>query len=142
MFVYTNVYRTHLYTHVKKHASVEAMGMEAAASYLRKIRESRKISRGRLAAQLDVSEMSIWRIEEEGQEPRAVLFMSLVRTLGASWDDLMALIADAKASREDGRNRAEQFLSAERKAEELRRIYPTSEQARQRATQLVQKLIH
>ncbi|HEU4322052.1 MAG TPA: helix-turn-helix transcriptional regulator [Roseiflexaceae bacterium] len=87
--------------------------MEAAASYLRTIREARRLSRARVAAIMDVSEMSIWRIEEDRQEPRAERLASFVSAIQGDIRDVYELLVDRHATPDDGRHRAEELLRRE-----------------------------
>lgn len=87
--------------------------MEAAASYLRTIREARRLSRARVAAIMDVSEMSIWRIEEDRQEPRAERLASFVLAIQGDIRDVYDLLVDRQATPDDGRQRAEELLRRE-----------------------------
>ncbi len=87
--------------------------MEAAASYLRTIREARRLSRARVAAIMDVSEMSIWRIEEDRQEPRAERLASFVSAIQGDIRDVYDLLVDRHATPDDGRHRAEELLRRE-----------------------------
>jgi transcriptional regulator with XRE-family HTH domain len=88
------------------------MGMVAASAYLQTLREGRKVSRAKLAAQLGVSEMSIWRIEEEGQEPKAEFFMALVKALGGDPNHLLRLLTE-DATQEEGERLARTVLQAQ-----------------------------
>lgn len=92
--------------------------MEAAAAYLRAMRDHAGFSRGKLAAELGVSEMSIWRIEEDGQEPKAELFTRFVSTVRARWEDIEALMANPAATEEDGRRLADMAHAAAQMTDE------------------------
>lgn len=59
--------------------------MKALGAYFEVLRGDR--GRAALAADVGISEMSIWRIEDGSQEPRAELLNALVRTLRARWSD-------------------------------------------------------
>lgn len=83
--------------------------MEAVATYFRVLREGRSYTRAKLAAELGVSEMTIWRLEEEGQEPKAAFLTGLIRTLQARWQDIEHLFR-ADATPEDGHRLAQEWL--------------------------------
>lgn len=85
--------------------------MIAASTYFRVLRDSRGLSRAKLASVLDVSEMTIWRLEEEGQEPKAELLTGLVRTLKARWEDVEALLVNPLATAADGQQRADNLIA-------------------------------
>lgn len=85
--------------------------MEAVAAYLQMLREGRKMSRAKLAAAVDVSEMSIYRIEERGQQPRPELLQALIEALSARWADVEALLTNEQAGEEEGRQLAALALS-------------------------------
>lgn len=87
--------------------------MEAAAGYLRGLREGRRLSRARVAAAVRVSEMSIWRIEEERQQPRAELLASFVSVIQGDIHDVYTLLLDRNATFQDGQRRAEELLRRE-----------------------------
>lgn len=89
------------------------MPMEAAAGYLRGLREGRRLSRARVAAAVRVSEMSIWRIEEERQQPRAELLASFVSVIQGDIHDVYTLLLDHNATFQDGQRRAEELLRRE-----------------------------
>lgn len=75
--------------------------MVTVAAYLADLRTSRKISRARLAEMVGTTEMSILRIEKQGQEPSGALLVRLVAALGASWEVITKLVdsPDDEASR-------------------------------------------
>lgn len=85
--------------------------MIAASAYFRVLREHHGLSRAKLAGELDVSEMNIWRLEEEAQEPKAELLTALVRRLKARWEDVEALLANPLATAADGRQRADNLIA-------------------------------
>lgn len=62
--------------------------MEAAANLFQARREHLKWSRAKLAGMLGVSEMSVFRIEKQGQRPEPELLARLVRVLSLRWDDV------------------------------------------------------
>jgi transcriptional regulator with XRE-family HTH domain len=68
------------------------MGMPTLATYLMELRTQRRLSRARLAELVGSTEMSILRIEKQGQEPSGPLLVRMVRALGASWDVVTRLI--------------------------------------------------
>ena len=51
-----------------------------------RLRTLRGMSRARLALLANTTEMSLLRIEKQGQEPSSGLFIRLMSTLGGSWD--------------------------------------------------------
>lgn len=79
--------------------------MKALGAYFEALRGDR--GRAALAADVGTSEMSIWRIEDGTQEPRAELLSALVRTLKAQWSDVERLLSDSGATAEDGKRLAE-----------------------------------
>lgn len=89
--------------------------MLALGAYFAELRGQR--SRAAVAADMGVSEMSILRIEEKGQEPKAEMLSGLVRTLRARWDDVEALLSNPRATPEEGRKLAQQRL--EERAREI-----------------------
>ena len=66
--------------------------MPTLATYLMELRTQRRLSRARLAELVGSTEMSILRIEKQGQEPSGPLLVRMVRALGASWDVVTRLI--------------------------------------------------
>lgn len=71
--------------------------MEAAAAYFQARRKRLGWSRAKLATELGVSEMSVYRIEEKGQRPEPELLARLVRALKARWEDVERLLLDEVA---------------------------------------------
>jgi transcriptional regulator with XRE-family HTH domain len=95
---------------------MEYMSMTAVASYLRALREGRAMSRARLAALLDTSEVTIWRIEHAHQEPSGSLLVGFVRAVRGSTEQVADLMLDKEATEEDGRQLAHSYLSEADKA--------------------------
>lgn len=52
--------------------------MAAIAAYVRQLRDAQDISRSRLAELVGTSDNNIWRIEEQGQEPRGGLLLLII----------------------------------------------------------------
>ena len=89
------------------------MSMNALGAYFGNLRIHHGLSRASLAAQLGVSEMSIWRIEKEGQEPRTELLVSLVRVLNAKWHHIEQLASDPDCNEETAQKLAtEAYIAA------------------------------
>ncbi|GAB4196519.1 MAG: hypothetical protein OHK0022_14100 [Roseiflexaceae bacterium] len=57
--------------------------------------------------------MSIWRIEEDRQEPRAERLASFVSAIQGDIRDVYELLVDRNATPDDGRHRAEELLRRE-----------------------------
>src|SRR5687768_13868025 len=93
---------------------MEDMGMDALGAYFAELRGP--LSRDALAETIGVSSMSILRIEEKGQEPKAETLNKLVRALHARWEDVEALLS-AKVSPEEGRELARRRI--EERAREI-----------------------
>lgn len=85
--------------------------MKAAAAYLWRLRERKKISRAKLANLVSTTENTIWRVETGKQEPGGRLLVSLVTVLQANWQDVVDLVDQKSATPEDGRARADQWLA-------------------------------
>lgn len=68
--------------------------MQAVAEYLTTIRRSQKISRAKLAELAGTTEMTILRIEKQGQEPGGPLLVRLMRELKGSWDVVTKLMSE------------------------------------------------
>lgn len=68
--------------------------MANVAGYLMTLRQSKRLSRAKLAERVGTTEMSILRIETQGQEPSGSLLVRLIDALGGSWDIVTRLIAD------------------------------------------------
>ena len=85
-------------------------GSTALGAYFWTLRGAR--SRADLAAEMGVSEMSILRIETQGQKPKTDMLKKLVAALHARWEDIDYL-ADLKGSSqaEEGMRLAEQVRS-------------------------------
>lgn len=96
--------------------------MDALGAYFAELRGS--LSRDALAEAVGVSSMSILRIEEKGQEPKAETLNKLVRALHARWEDVEALLS-TKATAEEGRQRARQWV--EERAKEIADRVPDAE---------------
>lgn len=104
--------------------------MEALGVYFATLRGTK--SRAKLANELGISEMSIMRIEERGQEPKAEALVALVRGLRARWQDVEYLLREAQ-SIEEGRQLAEQWKHQRDQAE-------TEDERRQALEQLISEL--
>lgn len=88
--------------------------MTALGAYFAELRGP--LSRDTLATSMGVSSMSILRIEEKGQEPKAEMLNNLVRALHARWEDVETLLS-TKATAEEGRRLARQRI--EERAKEI-----------------------
>src|SRR5678815_86080 len=84
------------------------MKMTALGAYFTELRGLQ--SRAALAAAAGVSSMSIKRIEEEGQEPKAWMLTALVRALHARWEDVETILSNPRATIEEGQRLARQRL--------------------------------
>jgi len=62
--------------------------METTAALFEARREYLGWSRAKLAADLGITEMSVYRIEKKGQRPEPELLARLVRTLHMHWEDV------------------------------------------------------
>lgn len=82
------------------------MSVEALGTYFATLRGTK--SRAKLAAELGISEMSIMRIEERGQEPKAEALVALVRGLKARWQDVEYLLRES-TDVDEGRRLAERW---------------------------------
>lgn len=94
--------------------------MRALGAYFEELRGTQ--SREALAATMGISVMSILRIEEKGQEPKAEMLNNLVRTLQARWDDVEVLLSNKHATAEEGRRLARQRV--EERAREIAERVP------------------
>lgn len=108
--------------------------MEALAAYFSELRGRKSFAA--VAAEMGVSEMSVRRIEEKGQEPKAEMLNKIVRALRARWEDVEALLSDKHAKAEDGRRLARILL--EERARELADRVPETD--RPDALQIVRSL--
>lgn len=106
--------------------------MLALGAYFAALRGTK--SRAALAADIGVSEMSILRIEEKGQEPKAETLNALVRALQARWEDVEALLSDPQAMADRGKELARQRME-ERAKEIADRVHEGGESG-------VRRLIH
>lgn len=84
--------------------------MEAIATYLYELRKGQKLSRAKLAAALNTTENTIWRIERKQQEPTGVLLLSLLQSLQGSWGHIQQLLAPG-VTEDEGRRLAREWLT-------------------------------
>ncbi|NJL57267.1 helix-turn-helix transcriptional regulator [bacterium] len=89
------------------------MSKAAAAAYLQHLREQRGMSRAAVARVIGATEMTIYRIETEAQEPKAELLMQLVDAIGGDIYDVYELLLLKGMQREDGIRRAMQRAGAQ-----------------------------
>jgi len=89
------------------------MSKAAAAAYLQHLREQRGMSRVAVARVIGATEMTIYRIETEAQEPKAELLMQLVDAIGGDIYDIYELLLIKGMQREDGIQRAMQRAAAQ-----------------------------
>lgn len=99
--------------------------MKALGAYFEELRGTQ--SRDALAAAMGISAMSILRIEEKGQEPKAETLNALVRALHARWEDVEALLSNKRATVDEGRGLARQRI--EERAKEIADQVPDAEVA-------------
>jgi len=76
--------------------------MEAVAALIRLRRDQLGMSRRALAGAAGVTEMSVYRIEEKGQEPGASTIARLLDALQLPWEVAKDLLLDPKATAADG----------------------------------------
>lgn len=81
--------------------------MTAAGAYLRVLREAKGFSRAEIADRLGATETNLWRIEEDGQEPKAGLFLGLISEIRGSAADFRRLLLDDAADESAGRELAQ-----------------------------------
>lgn len=85
--------------------------MMAAGAYLRVLREAKGLSRAEMADRLGATETNLWRIEEDGQEPKAGLLLGFIREVRGSAADFYRLLIDSQADDDVGREVAQMRLS-------------------------------
>lgn len=85
------------------------MSLTATGAYIKRLREEARISRLALSKQVGTSYSQIIRIES-GQETRGSLLAMIVKTLNASPDDVIDLLASSDYTNEDGIQRAEVWI--------------------------------
>lgn len=85
--------------------------MNAAGAYLRVMREAKGYSRAEMAERLGSTETNLWRIEEDGQEPKAGLLLGFINEVRGSAADFYRLLLDTVASEDTGRKAAQLRLS-------------------------------
>lgn len=66
--------------------------MVNVSTYLTTLRAAKGLSRARLADMVGTTEMSILRIEKQGQEPGGPLLVRLIEVLNGSWDVVTRLV--------------------------------------------------
>lgn len=93
----------------------EGMSMAAIAAYVRQLREAQGISRDRLGEMVGTAGNNIWRIEDQGQEPRGGLLILIIEALRGSFDDAVALLRD-DVGEDEGRRRAMARLTVAQQA--------------------------
>jgi transcriptional regulator with XRE-family HTH domain len=84
--------------------------MEAVGAYLMELRTQKGITREQIADATGVTVMTIFRIEERDQEPKAGIFAGIVKHVGASWDEVQRLLLDPRATGADGKAAARRWL--------------------------------
>jgi transcriptional regulator with XRE-family HTH domain len=84
------------------------MSKAAAAAYLQRLRELRGLSRAHVARLVGTSEMTIYRIESEAQEPKADALMAFLDVISGDVYDIYQLLRATDAPREDGERRADE----------------------------------
>lgn len=86
------------------------MGKLAVGAYLRTLREAKKLGREPLALQLKTSESLIESIEKGQTDTRGSLLLLMVYVLQGSPEQLTALMVNDRATADDGRHLAEEWL--------------------------------
>lgn len=85
--------------------------MKGVGAYFRVLRESQGITQVWVAEQADTSETSVYRIEAGKQTPGLEIMLGIIHALRGSVTDVRELLRDDNAKEEDGRKRAEAWLS-------------------------------
>lgn len=111
--------------------------MAAFATYVTVLRDRQGYTRDALAKKAKVSAMSIGRIEDEGQEPKAQNLTKLVVALKADWKDVQRFLLNPELPEEEGRNAAYvRYAQIEAGLSEDELLPLTAAQALERAAQL------
>lgn len=84
--------------------------MTAFAAWVEARRDTLKWTRAKLALELGISEMSVYRIERQGQQPEPELLARIVTTLQGSWSTVRDLLLSETATNEDGQRAATEGL--------------------------------
>lgn len=84
--------------------------MTAFAAWVEARRDAMKWSRAKLAMELGISEMSVYRIERQGQQPEPELLARIISVLQGSWSAVRDLLLNDAATDEDGRRAATEGL--------------------------------
>ena len=108
--------------------------MDALGAYFATLRGSK--SRAKLAAELGISEMSILRIEDRGQEPKAEVLVALVKALRANWDHV-AYLLDPNRNAEEWRSRSQQVETSDERLAMLNRLIADLETDPRKLDQLI-----
>ncbi len=86
------------------------MGIQAAGTYIRALREARHIGRGTLASTLGIDHTQIERIEKGQTDTRGSLLLRILHTLQGDPNQLMELIVDPNATHEDAQRMAKEWM--------------------------------
>lgn len=91
--------------------------MVITAEYLQVVRKGRGLTRSQVSARIQAllpalltSESTVWRIEKGKQEPSAPLLMAFVQAVQGSIEDVKYLLLNTKATPNDARELAQQWL--------------------------------
>lgn len=101
--------RKRVYTTVSMCDIVHSMGIRAAMHYLYTLRDAAGITRAKLAALVQVTENTIWRVETGRQEPSGSLLVAIAHALHADWSDVEYLVVN-NATDQDAEARAQAHM--------------------------------
>ncbi len=87
------------------------MGLAAAGAYLEEVRQSRRVTRKQLAADLDISSDQIERIEKGRTKVNGPALLRLISRLEGSYQQVVALLNDDLISLDDARALARAWAS-------------------------------
>lgn len=89
--------------------------MKAAGAYLWELRDLRRMSRDKVAAEIraqtgeGTNDVQVMRIEK-GQPTNPAVFAALVRVVGGDWNKVRSLLLDQTATEDMGRAAAEEWF--------------------------------
>lgn len=111
--------------------------MAAFATYVTVLRDRQGYTRDALAKKARISAMSIGRIEDDGQEPKAQALARLVVALKADWRDVQRFLLDQELAADEGRDAAfRRYAQIEAGLSEEELAPLTEAESLERATQL------
>lgn len=103
--------------------------MIAIGTYIRTLREAKRMSRGDLGSRVNTSVSQLVRLENGEQDTRSVLLAAIVKEVEGDFRDVSELLLNEQATAEDGKSMARERIQANKepsKHQAAKSVFPAT----------------